>query len=523
MKLWKENDTGFGASEEFANQTFEPMDPEDFYGRLLSGNLASVPAPCLYLFKGDRLLASQRFDELKVSWGDGLLTLEGIPHLRKILTDLDSTMQTFLVTLALFALSCSASTRGAEPALTPETVATPAQSRSVEDAEPLLMDSLKVYGRVVFHDELVAAGDALALKLGEFGPFRPIHDSASPYTDLLNEWTRVAQGNYVKEGQCFDPPSPALAMRALNPDAVGAEIGIRCTEKCVLTVTLRDAETKAKGRDYFDRARSKWTLELDGDVDTWAAQIANATFTKMPLEKPKNDGLGILGTLAQDSPGIMVRDAEFSGEWGETYSRAAFDAVVSDFSQCAQEAKTWRDWWGMRHLLEVNAAGEVVRCEASLPDHLPRTNFACECDAIARKVNFGPGQERRMSAYINYYPGSSNKFLSSERVDNFNRSAYLADFSGDDPYASALGTNALSYEALRSCTKNLTETEQDVRVAFVIDTQGNTKSIEVTWPDELQDFGKCAQPILSQAKFSCPYAPNTVTGTLKIKVSPIQY
>src|SRR5690606_6185253 len=157
--------------------------------------------------------------------------------------------------------------------------------------------------------------------------------------------------------------------------------------------------------------------------------------------------------------------------------RAAFDAVVSDFSQCAQEAKTWRDRWGMRHLLEVNAAGEVVRCEGALPDHLPRTNFACECDAIARKVNFGPGQERRMSAYIEYYPGSSNKFLS--RVDNFNRSAYLADFSGDDPYASALGTNALSYEALRSCTKNLTETEQDVRVAFVIDAQGNTKSIEV--------------------------------------------
>lgn len=110
--------------------------------------------------------------------------------------------------------------------------------------------------RVVFHDELVAAGDALALKLGEFGPFRPIHDSTSPYTDLLNEWTRVAQGNYVREGQCFDPPSPALAMRALNPDAVSAEIGIRCEEKCVLTVRLRDAETKAQGRDYLERVRS---------------------------------------------------------------------------------------------------------------------------------------------------------------------------------------------------------------------------------------------------------------------------
>src|SRR5690606_10148783 len=126
-----------------------------------------------------------------------------------------------------------------------------------------------------------------------------------------------------------------------------------------------------------------------------------------------------------DTPEMMVHDPEFTGDWGETYSRAAFDAVVSDFSQCAQEAKTWRDRWGMRHLLEVNAAGEVVRCEGALPDHLPRTNFACECDAIARKVNFGPGQERRMSAYIDYYPGSSNKFLSSERVDNFNRSAYL--------------------------------------------------------------------------------------------------
>lgn len=423
--------------------------------------------------------------------------------------------------LALFMLSCSATPRGAEPA---SPVDTPAEVESSEESvEPVLMDSLKVYGSVVFHDELIAAGDALALKLGELGPFRPIHNTSFPYSDLLKEWTRVAQGQYVKEGQCFDPPSPSLAMRALNPDAVGAEIGIRCEEKCVLTVTLRDAETKAQGRDYFERARSKWTLELEGEADTWASQITSTPFTNIPLERPKGDTMGILGAGGRDTPNIMVRDPEFTGDWDETYSRAAFDAVVSDFAQCSQDDATWRDWWGVRHMIEVNTAGEVVRCEGALPDHLPKPSFACECDAIMRKVNFGPGQERRISAYIDYSSGSSNKFISRESVDNFSRSAYLADFSGDDPYASALGTNALGYEALRSCTKILTETVQDVRVAFVIDAQGNTKSIEVTWPEELEDFGKCAQPILGQAKFSCPYAPSTVTGTLKIKVSPTQY
>lgn len=422
--------------------------------------------------------------------------------------------------LALFVLSCSATPRGAKPA---SPVDTPAEVESSEEsAEPVLMDSLKVYGRVVFHDELIAAGDALALKLRELGPFRPIHNTSFPYSDLLKEWTRVAQGQYVKEGQCFDPPSPSLAMRALNPDAVGAEIGIRCEEKCVLTVTLRDAETKAQGRDYFERVRSKWTLELEGEVNTWAAQIARASFVNVPLEKPKKDGVGILGSLAQQSPGIMVRDAEFSGEWGETYSRAAFDAVVSDFSQCAQEAKTWRDWWGIRHLIEVNAAGEVVRCEGSLPDHLPRTNFACECDAIARKVNFGPGQERRMSAYIDYFPGSSKSPEFIGPSDHFVRSAYLTDFGGDDPFSSAIGTNALAFDALSSCTKSLPELEHEIPVTFKVDARGNVNEMSAAWNEPLKDFGTCAEPILRTAKFSCPSDATTFKATLKVQVSPRQ-
>lgn len=184
------------------------------------------------------------------------------------------------------------------------------------------MDSLQVFGRVVFHDELIAAGDALALRLSDLGPFAPIHTSSSPYTDLTRDWARVAHSEYVKAGQCSDPPSPALAMRALHPDAVGAEVRITCKEGCVLTVLFRDSETKAQGRDYHDRVRSKWTLDLTGEVDTWANQITTSTFTNIALEEPNLEG-GIMGMMmgSDDTPKIMVRDKEFRGEWGDTYSK----------------------------------------------------------------------------------------------------------------------------------------------------------------------------------------------------------
>lgn len=426
-------------------------------------------------------------------------------------------MLKILPALFLFTLSCSASPTRVEPPLT----------KVVEPVfEPVLMDSLRVFGSVVFHDELIAAGDALALRLSDLGPFAPIHASSSPYTDLTRDWARVAGGEYVKAGQCSDPPSPALAIRSLHPDAVGAEVRITCKQGCVLTVLFRDSETKAQGRDYHDRVRSKWTLDLTGEVNTWANQIATSTFTNVPLEAPKGVG-GIMGMLvgSDDTPRIIVRDEEFSGEWGDTYSKAAFDAAIVEFGQCAQEARTWRDWWGTHHLLEVNTAGKVVRCENAIPDHLPMTTFDCECDALKSKVDFGPGQIRRMSAYLNYSTSSSKTFGSivpGKVKDPFVRSSYLTDFSGEDPFASALGTNALSYEAFNACTKNLPVMEQKIPVLFSINGQGNVTGIEASWTEELKDFGTCAEPILRQAKFACPHSATTLLGNLKIKVEPFR-
>jgi len=431
-------------------------------------------------------------------------------------------MYRLLLLFAFAGISCSAQPQRLEAPTEPEPVATSdSEAPNQTGLEPVLMDSLRVNGRVVFHDELIETGDALALRLKDLGPFTPVHAGPKPYTSLVNEWAQIAGGEYVKDGRCSDPPSPSLALQSIHRDAVGAETSIECKETCVLTVILRDSEAKANGRDYFERVRSKWTIELTGDTTSWASQVSQADFIETPFEAPTSSGLFGIKT----GPDITVRDVELDAAWDGAFDKNVFQAANQEFEVCEGNAKTWRDWWMIRHVIEVDEGGRVSRCENPLPDHLPKSTFACQCAALKSRVDFGPGPVRRVSAYLDYSAKSSHPFGSIEigkKRDLFHRSAYLTDFDGSDPYSKSLGTNALSHSALKPCAQKLGEMEEKVPVDFVVDAQGAVMEVKALWPDTLKEFGTCAEPILMKASFSCPTAATTLTGHMVITVEPIR-
>lgn len=176
-----------------------------------------------------------------------------------------------------------------------------------------------------------------------------------------------------------------------------------------------------------------------------------------------------------------------------------------------------RDWWAQPMLIEVNASGQVTRCEPKYVDRFAPPQFACQCDVL-RGIDFGRGADGRRASFNLW---TTEVTAGSAHSTDLYRSAYLKDTAADDPTA-LLGSQELP-AGVEDCLHAVKQpVEVDVPVRFTVAADGRVHTADPRWPALLPPtVTECMDAALAKARFTCPLSGQAhVNASLSISVRP---
>ncbi len=353
---------------------------------------------------------------------------------------------------------------------------------------------------VLFGDELRPVAEAAAAFLTDQGW------QALPFDEPDRLLALAAEGRRASTGELCSVPYVGDYLLAHSlPDHAEAAVRVYCDGDCTLTLGVT-APPSATGRGV---EWARWQAPLPGPPTVQAMVEAMASLSVPPPPEGIGGLLGGSGTRVE-SQGVLVRDVEPSGPWGELSARAALQAV--DLDACWVDWR--RDFWSNPVLLELSAQGQVSRCASRYPHRLPEPAHVCACEVL-EQASFPPGEPgRRVRFEAHPYqptpvePGGRRVAVSAEQV-----SARVPGF--------AWAATGLPEHRMAACLASAAGAASfEGSIAYQLDPSGAPLSWQVDWPGWVDAQAlACLEPLLAQARFGCSQTGEPGEAVVVLRVS----